>query len=78
MKRIYTRTMNNPYYVYHYCFCFVYFTIKLEAEPDLPIGYMGLSLGPQDPWGHPANCGMHRVNCRYMISSTIICHNFMP
>jgi len=45
---------------------------------DLPIGYIGLSLGPQDTRGPPANCGTHRVNWRYMISSTIIRQNFMP
>jgi len=35
--------------------------------PDLPIGYIGLSLGPQDPRGAPTNCGTHRVNGQYMI-----------
>jgi len=39
----------------------------VEPGPDLPIGYIRLSLGPQDPWGTPTNCGMHKVNCRYMI-----------
>jgi len=34
---------------------------------DLPIGYMGLRLGLQEPRGPPTNCGMHRVNGRYMI-----------
>jgi len=34
------------------------------AGPDLPIGCVGLSLGPQDPRGPPANCGTHRVNWR--------------
>jgi len=24
----------------------------VSSGPDLPIGYMGLSLGPQDPRGH--------------------------
>jgi len=46
--------MNNTFTVYLYCFVlFVYFTIKLEGRPgpDLPIGYIGLSLGPQDPRG---------------------------
>jgi len=33
------------------------------------IGYVGLSLGPQDPRGPPANCGTHRVSCRYCIWS---------
>jgi len=33
--------------------------------PDLPIGYAGLSLGPQDPRGPPKNCCTHRLNCRY-------------
>jgi len=37
------------------------------AGPDLPIDYIGLSLGPQDPKGPPTNCGTHSVNCRYMI-----------
>jgi len=44
--------------------------------PDLPIGYIDLSLGPHDPRGPLANCGRHRVNCRYMISSAIIRQNF--
>jgi len=30
--------------------------------PDLPKGYIGLSLGPQDPKGPPTNCGTHRVD----------------
>jgi len=34
---------------------------------DLPIGYIGLSLGPQDPRGPPANCGTHKVSGQYMI-----------
>jgi len=38
-----------------------------RADPNLRIGYMGLSLGPQDPRGSPTNCIMHRVNSRYMI-----------
>jgi len=46
----------------------------LSAVPDLPIG---LSLGSQDPSGPLAKCGAHRVNCRYMVSSTIIRQNFM-
>jgi len=37
--------------------------------PDLPIGFKGLSLGPEDPRGPPANCGTHRVNCRYCMWS---------
>jgi len=37
----------------------------LQTGPDLPIGYIGLSLGPQDPRGPPTNCGTHRVNGRY-------------
>jgi len=50
-----------------------------RSGPDLPIRHIGLSLGlgPQDPRGPPANCGTHRVNCRYVISSTIIRQNFM-
>ena len=39
---------------------------------DLPIGYVGLSLGPQDARGPPANCGT-----RYMISSIDIRQNIM-
>jgi len=35
--------------------------------PDLPIGYIGLSLGPQDLRGTPTNCGTHKVNGGYMI-----------
>ena len=46
-------------------------------RPNLPIGYIGLSFGPQDPRGLPAT-GTHRVNCRYMTSLTIIRQNFMP
>ena len=49
----------------------------LSAGPDLPIGYIGLSLGPQDPRGPPGNCGTLRINCRYIISSTIIRQKFM-
>ena len=30
-----------------------------HSGPDLPIGYVGLSLGPQDPRGPPTNCGTH-------------------
>jgi len=37
------------------------------AGTDLPIGYIGLSLGPQDPKGFPTSCDTHRVNGRYMI-----------
>jgi len=37
-----------------------------SALPDLPIGYIGLSLGPQDPRGPQPNCGTHRVNGRHM------------
>jgi len=40
---------------------------QLHPRPDLPIGYIGLSLGPQGPKGPPTNCGTHRVNGRYMI-----------
>jgi len=38
-----------------------YFRGKLFTSPvpDLPIGYIGLSLGPQDPRGPPTNCGTH-------------------
>jgi len=43
--------------------------------PDLPIGYISLSLGPQDPWGLPANCGTHGANCWYTISSISIPEN---
>ena len=50
-----------------------------RSGPDLPIRHIGLSLGlgPQDPRGPPANCGTHSVNCRYVISSTIIRQNFI-
>ena len=48
-----------------------------KAEPDLPIGYVGSSLGSQDPRGPPATCGPHRVNCRYMICSINIRKNFV-
>jgi len=32
--------------------------------PNLPIGCVGLSLGPQDSMGPPTNCGTgtHRIN----------------
>ena len=50
----------------------------IGAVPDLPRGYIALSLGPQDPRGPLAKCSTHRVNCRYMIRSTIIRQNFMP
>jgi len=50
---------------------------RVGAGPDLPIGYIGLSLGPQDPRGAPANCGTHKVNCRYMVSSINIRQKFM-
>ena len=49
-----------------------------SSGPDLPIGYVGLSLGCQGPRGPPANCGTHWVNYRSMISSINICQNFMP
>jgi len=47
--------------------------------PGLPIGYVGLSLGPQDQdqRGPPVNCGTHKVNCLYMISSINIGQNFV-
>jgi len=32
------------------------------------MGYIGLSLGPQDPRWPPKNCGTHGVNGRYLIS----------
>ena len=41
------------------------------------IGYIGLSLGTQDPRGPPANCGTSRVDCGYMISSVNIRQNFI-
>jgi len=34
-------------------------------------------LGPQGPSGPPTNCGPHRLNCRYMISSLNIRQQFM-
>ena len=35
VKCICTRTMNNTFSLYHYCFClFIYFTIKLEGTPS--------------------------------------------
>jgi len=45
--------------------------------PDLTMGNVGLSLGPQDPWGPPTNYGTHTVNWRYMIRSINIRQNFM-
>jgi len=41
----------------------------VHSEPDLPIGYVGLSQGPQDPKSPPTNCGTHRFNWRYCIWS---------
>jgi len=35
--------------------------------PNIPIGYIGLSLGPQRSKGASKNCGTHRVNGRYVI-----------
>jgi len=35
--------------------------------PDLPVGYIGLSLGPPDPKGPRTNCGTHRGNGQDMI-----------
>jgi len=29
------------------------------------MGFVGLSVGIQDPRGPLANCGTHRANCRY-------------
>ena len=37
------------------------FGVALHPGPNLPIGYIGFSLWPQDPRGPPANCGTHRV-----------------
>jgi len=34
-------------------------TQMTPSVPDLPIGYIGLNLGPQDPRGSPKNCGTH-------------------
>jgi len=45
--------------------------------PDLPIGYIGLSLGPQDPRGPPTNCDTHRVNDRYMTIQIKLRQKFM-
>jgi len=56
----------------------------MRAGPDLPTGYIGLSLGPRDPRGLQQTVVhsfqqtvVHRVNCRYSISSTIIRQNFI-
>jgi len=35
----------------------------VHSGPDLSIGYVGLSLGPQKS----AKCGTRRVNCRYCV-----------
>jgi len=45
--------------------------------PDLPIGCVNLSLGPQDPREPPANCGTHRVSCRFMIALVNFRQNFV-
>jgi len=45
--------------------------------PDLPVGNIGLSLGPQDPKGPLKNCGTHRVNGRYMIIYVKLRQKFM-
>jgi len=42
------------------------------------VGYIGLSLGPQDPRGPPKNCGTRRVNGRYMIIYIKHRQKFMP
>jgi len=52
---------------------FSYIQCMRPTRPDLPIGYVGLSLVPQDPRGSLANCVTHGVNCRYIISSINIC-----
>jgi len=39
----------------------------VQPGPDLHIGYIGLTLGTQDPRGPSTNCGTRRVNGRYMI-----------
>ena len=44
---------------------------RYSARPDLPIGYVGLSLGA------PTYCGPHRVNYRYMIGSINIPQQFL-
>jgi len=49
---------------------------ELHTGTDLPISYVGLSLGPQDPRGPPENCGTRRINCRY-INSINIRQNFL-
>ena len=54
----------------------VVFNLGVRPRLDLPIGYVRLSLGPQDPRGPTANCGTHRANCRHMISSINIHQNF--
>jgi len=33
----------------------------IKAGPDIPIGYVGFSLGRQDPSEPPTNCGTHWV-----------------
>jgi len=48
-----------------------------STGPDLPIGYVGSSLGPQDPRGPPAKCGTHGVNCWCKISSRNIPQKLM-
>jgi len=30
-----------------------------SSKPDLPIGYIDIRIGPQDPMGPPTNCGTH-------------------
>jgi len=51
----------------------------LIPGPDLLKAiYLGeLSLGPQDPRGPPANCGPHRVSCRYKMCSINIRQQFV-
>jgi len=40
--------------------------------PDLPIGYIGLSLGPQDPRGPPTNCGIESLAGIWSLRSNFI------
>jgi len=47
---------------------------RLRSGPDLPIGYIGLNVGPQDPRGPPGNCG---TQIAYMIKSINIRQNLM-
>jgi len=48
-------------------FTLLAFMFVQGSGPDLPIGYIVLSLGPKDSRGPPTNCGTHRANGLHVI-----------